>query len=373
MQLKVKGPTLEEMAKESSSEHNLLKFCNNILNAHRTGAFGGRGALWDFLKDVAQNLNRDSRGNRFSENTKSYAQVMKVYGGKRMCDVFSVNYLGPNYSTIKWDHKKGVHFIPGEHSEIFATVAEIYRMAKQAHGITEPVPVILAEDETKVRGRVAYKPKWDSLAGFCGPSESHVCVSSFKPVVGSGTEGYSKIVDSFRSNKVGGFARVIVVNPMHEKLPRLVLVACCTCNCFDSGWVRKQWDVIDNLWEKECLSAVGPIIGHASDGDSRRRQLMLQDYRSKVGMRLSVNWEGWTLTASLDQNGDASGLHDQDYIHNGKKLINPLLSAVRVLQLGGDVCTHEHLGLVYNRYTADEHGLKQEDVDRKDRQKWASA
>lgn len=64
VQLKVKRPTLKEMAKESSSKQNLLKFCNNILNAHRSGAFGGRHVLWDFMKDVAQNLNRDSRRNR---------------------------------------------------------------------------------------------------------------------------------------------------------------------------------------------------------------------------------------------------------------------------------------------------------------------
>jgi len=40
---------------------------------------------------------------------------------------------------------------------------------------------------------------------------------------------------------------------------------------------------------------------------------------------------------------------------------------MHVLQLGGDVYTLEHVGLVYNRFTIDEHGLKQEDVDHKDR------
>lgn len=290
-----------------------------------------------------------------------------------MYDVFSLNYSGPNYSTIKRDHKKSVQFIPAEHSEIFAADGEIYKNAKVGHGITRPVPIILAEDKTKVKGRVAYEPKWDTLAGFCGPSEDHVCISSFKPLVGSQEEGYNNILHSFRSNKVRGFARVTVVNPMHEKLPRLVLVACCTCNSFDSNWVRRQWDIIDGLWAKECLSIVGPIVGHSSDGNSRRRQLMLQDYRSIVGPRLTVNSDGWNLTSSLDEFGNARNLHDHDYIHNGKKLINPLLSAVHVLQLGGDVCTHEHLGLVYNRFTADQHELKQEDVDRKDRQNWASA
>jgi len=132
--------------------------------------------------------------------------------------------------------------------------------------------------------------------------------------------------------------------------------------------VRQQWLRIEDLWDKECKDIVGPIVGHASDGDSRRRQLMLSDYRSQEGTRLRVEWDGWLLTASLNEHGDASGLHDQDWIHNGKKLINPLDSSVKTLQLGEDGAFHSHLGMIYNKYTFDEHGVKLEDVKRKDRQ-----
>ena len=289
-----------------------------------------------------------------------------------MCDLFTLNFAGPNYSTIKRDLKKGVQFLPGEHAEIFAAVASIYRDAKIAHNIVGPVPVILEEDETKVKGRISWESKWDTLAGFCGHKTDHVCITTFKPEVGSGEDGYNNIVDSFWSNQVGSFARVIVVNPLHEKLPRLTLVVSCTCNCFDASWVRRQWEAIDFLWFKECHSSVGPIVGHASDGDSRRRQLMLHDYRTKEGSRLDVGWDGWLLSASMNSEGDAFGLHDQDYVHNGKKMINPLLSSVRCLQLGEDVCLLQHVGHVYNRFTADEHGLRQEDIDLRDRQNWAS-
>ena len=67
------------------------------------------------------------------------------------------------------------------------------------------------------------------------------------------------------------------------------------------------------------------------------------------------------------------GLHDQDFIHNGKKLINPLDSAVKTLQLGADVCFLDHLGQVYQKFTLDQHGLRKEDVQRTDRQNWGSA
>ena len=58
VQLKARRPIMRESAMNASSDNNLIKFCNNIISAHRIGAFGGKEGLWDFLKDVAANLNR---------------------------------------------------------------------------------------------------------------------------------------------------------------------------------------------------------------------------------------------------------------------------------------------------------------------------
>lgn len=82
----------------------------------------------------------------------------------------------------------------------------------------------------------------------------------------------------------------MVVNPLHDKLPRLVLVACCTCNCFKSAWIRNQWEVINKLWERDFLAAVGPIVGHASNGESRRTQLILAYFNNIEGIRLHIGW-----------------------------------------------------------------------------------
>lgn len=68
------------------------------------------------------------------------------------------------------------------------------------------------------------------------------------------------------------------------------------------------------------------------------------------------------MTARLDKVGDASGLHDQNFIFNGKKLVNPLDYHARVSQLGRDICALEHLRLIYTKYTYDQHGLKLEDA-----------
>ena len=76
-------------------------------------------------------------------------------------------------------------------------MANIYRHAKDVHNISGPLLVILAEDETKVKSRVAYEKKWDTFAGFCGFTDKYVYVMDFKAVVGVGEVGYQKILDSF--------------------------------------------------------------------------------------------------------------------------------------------------------------------------------
>jgi len=110
-QLKIKRPTLKKLAMAASNNHNVYKFFGDILRAHRTGAFGGRPALWDFMRDIAANLNRRKDGFRFSENSKALAQAMKVYGGRRMCDLFALNYNGPSYNTVKRENKKGIQHV----------------------------------------------------------------------------------------------------------------------------------------------------------------------------------------------------------------------------------------------------------------------
>lgn len=49
-QLKVSRPTLKESAKQSSNQHNVHKFCSDIIAALRTGAMGGKPALWSIFE-----------------------------------------------------------------------------------------------------------------------------------------------------------------------------------------------------------------------------------------------------------------------------------------------------------------------------------
>ena len=91
---------------------------------------------------------------------------------------------------------------------------------------------------------------------------------------------------------------------------------------------------------------------------------MVEDYRSLTGVRYSIPWKSWPFIASMEDDGSVIGLHDQHYIHNGKKMINPL---------GNDLVTLNHVALVYQSFKVDDHGLQEGDIERKDRQNWRSS
>ena len=52
----------------------------------------------------------------------------------------------------------------------------------------------------------------------------HKCRSAFILMVGNDSEAYERLMDTFKSNKAATYARVIMINPIHEDLPPFVLL-----------------------------------------------------------------------------------------------------------------------------------------------------
>ncbi|KAL2609573.1 hypothetical protein R1flu_028146 [Riccia fluitans] len=190
-----------------------------------------------------------------------------------------------------------------------------------------------------------WEARRDTLIGFCGDKDNHVCKMGLEVEVGSGESGYSKIVESFEQKIQGSYARVVIVNPLHEKLPRLIVYAFVTCNSFTASWVQDHWKGLKQRWDKCCRQVVDLVLGHANDGDARRRKLMLEDYLGSEGQRWTVGWDGWMLSGIVLDSGDVYALGDQDPIHNGKKMINPLDRSSYPIVLGDFHACLEHVQL----------------------------
>ncbi len=131
----------------------------------------------------------------------------------------------------------------------------------------------------------------------------------------------------------------------------------------------------------EFEKQVGPIIGHASDGEARRRKLMLENatkIREEEMFQPVPLSDGFVLASRVDiveGKKVIRGVTNMDAIHNHKKLIRQLTHATRVLKFGGGYFAHmNHLRLVYSEFPREDHGLQYEaDIEQKDPQNWRSA
>ncbi|KAL2641549.1 hypothetical protein R1flu_009136 [Riccia fluitans] len=283
----------------------------------------------------------------------------------------SMNLLTPSLRTVKRNRSTFIPFLHGLKDSNFEEVAKILMAAKALHGIIGDVAVIQAEDKSRVKPTIRWEASRDTLFGFCGDKHNHVCKMGLEVEVGSGESDYSKIVESFEQKIQGLYARVVIVNPLHEKLPRLIVYASITCNSFIASWIRDHWKGLKQRWDKCCRQVVGPVLGHASDGNARRRKLMLEVYLGSEGQRWTIGWDGWVLSSIVLDCGDVYALGDQDPIHNVKKMINPLDTSSYPIVLGDFHACLEHVQLVYKLYSHDHHGLNIDDVMRRDRQNWA--
>ena len=193
--------------------------------------------------------------------------------------------------------------------------------------------------------------------------------------VGDGEEGFKSIDNGFEQCKIDTYGRAILLNPLHPKLPRIAVLTMPTCNKFDHTFVYRQWQDVEWLYEQELKPIMGPLIGHSSDRDSRQRKIMLQLATVTTGSRYQPIPCNNRFVFSCRKEGSGNGyvihdLCDQDFIHNHKKLLNPLDHANCILMTGNFLV---HMQLVYESCPVLDHGLGLGDIDCRDRQNLRSA
>ena len=306
---------------------------------------------------------------------KMFFEVVMIWGGPRLVKFVSQNLYGPEiHSVFRWRKQHSKSFHVGISKENYIVLSDIYSQIATAQ-----VPVLMAEDETATVANVTYHAGKDVLQGFCGPIQDHSCQDNCEVHIGEGEEGYNNIVGAFQNKKIGTSARVIIINPLHPALPKLPIVVHPTCNQFDHHFVRGQWNVTEDLFKEHLEPLIGPLIGRSSDGDSRRRKLMLEEAMSNEGERYrpitQANGFIFSCRKHLLPNNtfQISGLFDQDYIHNHKKLVNHVFHTSRILMIGPHIVHSNHLVYVQESFHFQQHGLTREDVQRTDRQNWRSA
>ena len=319
-----------------------------------------------------------------SEDNSDYTDLFEsamIIGEPRICNLLADNLGGPNSETIKlWTKKNSFEYDFSNFEKTFEFIASLYKSCKIRIQESRKVPYLKAEDETAIEARPTYDEKLDCVWGYCGPLDHRECEENFVIFVGNEEDAYERLVEAMNTSKLANYARVIMINPLHERLPRIVLHLQANCNCFTHNTVIHQWLKYDAICNEILDPILGPDIGKSSDGDGRRRKLMLNqssDFNEGQRYKPVPIDEGFLFSANTTQNSEGefviNNLSDQDYIHNHKKLDNQLDYVSKDLKLGNYPVHRNFLRLVCETFSRHEHGLRSNDVNKTDRQNWAAA
>ena len=332
-------------------------------------------------------LNFERKSNRWSQPSKQLFASILAYSGPRVLNLITANIGGPGEKAVrealkaKFAKEIDLSYVNMITMEALANHLEAIKNAKNIIGT---VACEVQEDETAVNPDVGLQYLLDKLRliGFCGLSSregyDHVCDLEGGGIVclnGSAATLHDDLTNVFRERRIATMMRCIMVTPLHCELPSIAVVMQPVCGRFDNVAVRRQWNAIRAMWAETFGKRGFLLVGHGSDGDSRRRSLMLYDYTRRPlpvnHVELTLDVPGFTMSASLILTADgklleAHGLHSQDPNHNGKKQISPLDKSSKELRIGSFLVTMAHVWLLLA--TDFDHGLQHNDVARTDRQ-----
>jgi hypothetical protein len=363
---------LQHKLKTTLIEGSLPEIAELFRKAADCGAFKKRSVLYNLLFNTASNLlsvhknGGNGRGKRYNPSTLELFEVVHNFGGTSTHNFLSSNLLGPVINTSQKIYKsEGFLYTIGLNEETFIHLSSILTKCKAKLGISGPIPFECSEDETACVALATLNRRNDFIDGFCGIKASletpHKCSFDPKPSAAS----FESITNVFSSMEVGNMCRVLVANPLVKGMPKLIYGILTTCNKFDAVQIKLQWTRIADLHKKHLEMPIGPLRGHASDDDARRRKLMLESiYKGTFGL----NEDGFLMKSEIVDGHPL--IMVQDPIHVGKKLRNPLLSSRKTIFWRHFLAHKNHLRLIIELFTREEHGLLDEDVNVKDKQNY---
>jgi hypothetical protein len=313
---------------------------------------------------------------RWHESTLRVFAVLKMIGGPKVNRFMHETLESASYRTIgRTIAQTAFHMPVGLSDNLFRQLAEVLRNLMDALGI-EKVLWQLSDDESTITRRVSWCPRTDGPHCYCGEAgEGHVCKEDSVVIVGPRARAYAIIEKAHLSMQLASYICLVMINPLHLDLPKLAVLVHGTCNRFSAEWIKESWARLRLLVRKHVVPVIGPLVGHASDGDARRfsnqQREMLTLPQGRVKYALVA--DGFTLFANWDGSDSLSvtGIHEQDPRHNLATLYSHTASTSRTLQFGVYVVTHQHVVVV--AHAARNRGtpigaVREVDLQREDRQ-----
>ena len=327
--------------------------------------------------------------------------IVRLLAGPKAYAVLSANMDMPHAKSVTRKVREvDITFNLGFCDKTWESLAKFYEAQMLAAGIQPgTVLVTMPEDETMITERLDYDQQSDTVFGLCGRECARKCESvqacrkaglcgdvhqctvdaSQERAIGADDnktgEAYKQLKEDIEGRRKAKMLRAVMINPLHKGLKSMTCFATGTCNAFDANnYVEIQWEKLEEMYEKHLRKVLGPLVGHGSDGDSRRRHLMARYCLANVKKeeKYGLIHKALTLAGSCTKDAETGqvtsikDIPDQDYYHVAKKLLNCASHAARTLQLGPRLIVHFNVVTqAMSQFEPMEHGLKGGDDSRK--------
>ena len=211
LRLRMQKRCLDEKLAEFARRGSMKAICHNLDKAPENGHLKDRNTLVSVLQTVARNFNVEKNRRRYQSSFKLFLEVLLLWGGPRIATFVAINLWRPEiHSIYRWQNQHLVHLDSGFVENNFKVFGKLCSEAISNLGVKH-VPVLAAEDETAILGKISYSERTAELLGFCGVTGAdHKCLDYFTVVVGNGRQGYHTIINAFNEYKIGPFTRAII-------------------------------------------------------------------------------------------------------------------------------------------------------------------
>lgn len=302
------------------------------------------------------NLKRKRGGFRFDEEIKLYASYLRMLCGPMAYNTIQRNLEGALPSLVSTNR-----YIKASDCKIVEGELRSRELLKYLEERKLPLVVCLSEDATRIEARVQYDSTINQIIGFTPPINKETGM----PITYAFTaRNLKEILKHFSNgNSISSFINVIMAQPLAIAPPFCLILFGSDCE-YTSEDIMNRWMYITRELEKLNIKVF--II--ASDSDPKYNSAMKQ--LSGLGSNVkspSLNW----FTCNLQ---NTNPFFVQDPTHIGTKLRNFLLRFYnKMLAFGPKYYIQlEHLYILLNTFTKDQHLLTASTLNPADRQNFSS-
>ena len=159
---------ITDMGTEHALRGDTKALSKTLKIAYDKGMLSDKGNTVQFVRNLINNMNKKTKGKRYSSFSKSMYEVVKIWGGERLVKFLSINLDGPDARTVRQEVQKNISPCqPGFQDLNFSKLKAMYRNLMAQYNINS-VLVEQAEDETAIIKHLTYNQKTDIIVGSCG-------------------------------------------------------------------------------------------------------------------------------------------------------------------------------------------------------------